>query len=310
MKNTGKTFEIKSAPLYHVLGTTRKQVELHIRVIPLTRAVEKGESWFYPSEGGTKKVTTTSLNKIDVVAKKLYRGYCTELGIEKIVELIKATHESILNPKPVSKFAARHQEDIDAVNDVLAGKKNSFTVLYKRYYGIINYKYSSSLKYNKDEADDLTQELFTKVFQNLAKYKPDFTFNSWITCIANNFLIDYTRKKRLETISIDAGFANEKMKNEYAESGTFDIFDDSTLNPEEHLITAQRNVLVNNAISALSPKCRIIMKKRFIEEKSYTEISEEMNLPLGTVKASIFRGKADLEKLVKANKNVLESVLA
>lgn len=359
MKNTGKTLEIKSAPLYSILGRVRNE-ELNVRIIPLTRAKQKGDVWSYPADVGTKTIENKSIGTVQVCDfgnnNIVYNGFCTELGISKLFKLVKSTYNSHfksvspiikevkvpvitkieaviakIEVAPVVKtiseieviitknenapivtkvFSKRDQEDIDAVNAILSGKKEHFSILYKRYYAIINFKYSSSLKFNKDLADDLTADLFVKVYEKLHKYKPTFTFNSWISRFATNFLIDYTRKKSLNTISLDAGFSNEKMRNEDTEfAGSFDA-KDNELNPEEILITGQKNVLVGNAINSLSDNCRITMEKRFLEEKSYNDIAIEMGVSVNTIKSNIFRSKAKLKTIVETNKNILESVLS
>jgi len=256
-----------------------------------------------------KSSTVTPEKEVKPVLKEVLtkpEEVLTVTEVEQIIEEV-ATKENSVATKVFSKI---DQEDINAVNEILSGKKEKFSVLYKRYYAIINYKYTSSLKFDKDLADDLTAELFVRVFEKLHQYKPTFTFNSWISRIASNFLIDYTRKKRLETISLSAGVSSEKMRNEGDEYSSFDVKDDGTLNPEEILITEQKKSLINKAVNKLGENCRIIMNKRFVEEKSYNEIAEELNIPLGTIKATIHRGKSELKSIIKANRNVFESVLS
>ena len=345
MKYMGKKSKFKTAPLYSVIGKVRDE-ELQIRVFSLTKAVQKEDVWIYPSMIGARKVPNNKIGKVDVCDfgnnNIVYNGYCFEPEIDTLIDLVKSTfisHNNELEKKNKSErvnkivelvkssfvsnqvvvdtavpstkreFSKEDKEDIEAVNAVLAGHKEKFSVLYQRYYERVNRKYSSNLKYNNDLADDLTADLFTKVFQKLHKYKENYTFNSWITRVSDNYLIDYVRKKRLETMSIDAGVSSEKMRNEGDEFSSFEIRD-VNLNPEESLVTQQKNDILKNAIEKLGNVCRTAMRKRFLEEKSYTEIAEEMQIPLGTVKASIFRGRADLKKLIKLNKHILESVLS
>ena len=131
------------------------------------------------------------------------------------MKLVKKPIENELSLKTSNpKTLKRDKEDIEAINDVLNGKKNSFDVLYKHYYKIIKYRYSVNLRYNNELAEDLTTELFIKIFNNLHKFNKEHTFNSWITRVANNFFIDYTRKIQLDTISIDEGFSTNKTRSE------------------------------------------------------------------------------------------------
>ncbi len=348
MKKKKKDSVIKSAPLYNVLGSLKKGTELSIRVIPLTRAVKKNKSWVYPSEGGNKVVLIKDIGKLDLsdfrnknALRKFYRGYCLKSAIPKLIKLIKTKHGSVktitapivvskpvvikLNKKtnpitemntqpqketiPEKVFSKIDQADIDAVNSILAGNKDKFSVLYKRYYAIINFRYVSSLKYDKDLADDLTADLFVRVFENLGSYKPQYTFNSWITRVAKNFLIDYTRKKRLDTISIDAGASSNKMKNEDADNTIFEVRDNGTLTPEEKIISKQRIECVKSSINKLDDRCRVIITKLFLEEKSYEEIALETDMSLNTVKSLIFRGKARLKTIMEADKSTLATLI-
>jgi RNA polymerase sigma factor (sigma-70 family) len=207
------------------------------------------------------------------------------------------------------KFSKIDQADIDAVNSILSGNKEKFSVLYKRYYPIINYKYSSSLKFNKELAEDLTADLFIRVFNNLESFKPEYTFNSWITRVAHNFLIDYTRKQKLDTVSMDANTSSD-TRNDESEFMVFQIRDDFNLTPEEDIITREKNQIVKEAIDSLDENCRNAMNKLYLEEKSYVEIAEEMGLTLGSVKSIIFRSKAKLKTMLEENKSALAAVMA
>lgn len=353
-----KNKSISAAPLYVVLGSLKKGIELNVRVIPLTRAKQKDLTWVYPSEGGNKKVPVSDLNKVDSsdfknknVVRKFYRGYCVKSGIKALMELVKSTHENkkpenkikvsvpivaaikkekavviakvipvvkkvIVEPAPVSvsllgkKFSQIDQSDVDAVNSILAGNKEKFAILYKRYYPIINYKYSCNLNFDKDRADDLTADLFTRVFQNLNKYKPEYTFNSWISRVAKNFFIDQVRKPVLQTVFMDAGVSSERMHNDESDPMIAQIKDNGTLTPEETIIMEQRNNHIKDAIENLDDACKSAITKLFFEDKSYVEIAEEMGITLGSTKSIIFRGKAKLKSMIESNKSALALMVA
>lgn len=355
-----KNKSISAAPLYVVLGSLKKEIELNVRVIPLTRAKQKDLTWVYPSEGGNKTVLVSDLNKVDSsdfknknVVRKFYRGYCVKSGIKALMELVKSTHENkkpenkikvsvpvintikkkekavivskiipvvkkinVVEPAPVSvsllgkKFSQIDQNDVDAVNSILAGNKEKFAILYKRYYPIINYKYSCNLNFDKDRADDLTADLFARVFQNLHKYKPEYTFNSWISRVAKNFFIDQVRKPALQTVSMDAGVSSERMHNDESDPMVAQIKDNGTLTPEETIIMEQRNNHIKDAIENLDESCKAAITKLFFEDKSYIEISEEMGITLGSTKSIIFRGKAKLKSMIESNKSALALMVA
>jgi RNA polymerase sigma-70 factor (ECF subfamily) len=323
------------APLYTVIGSINNDSVLNVRVIALTKAKEKDSIWSYPSTGGTKHVSASDLNKVlpemnpDSIYK--YRGYCTNATISQLVEMVKSSHigagsqvaaeiipVTVPAPAPVNKvksektvtgrtFSKNEQQDVDAVAAVLAGQKEKFAVIYKRYYPIILQSYSLKLKFDRALAEDIASELFVKIYQSLHKYKVQYTFNSWITRVANNFLVDYIRKQKLETVSIDAGVSSDKMRNEDSDSVTLDI-KDAGLNPEEKITAKERSSCIINAINSLDANLREAVKKYYFEEKSYVEIAEEMGMPLGTLKSLIFRAKEKIKLALVANKQSLEVV--
>jgi RNA polymerase sigma-70 factor (ECF subfamily) len=205
-------------------------------------------------------------------------------------------------------FSKSEQQDIQAVHDILAGQTQKFEVIYKHYYPIILQNYTLNLKFDKDLAEDLTADLFIKVFQSLNKYKIQYTFNSWITRVAKNFLIDYTRKLKLETVSMDAGASSEKMKNESSDSIKIDVCDEGE-NPEEVIMSAEKRSCLEAAMNKLDGNSREAINKYFFEEKSYIEIAEDMDMPLGTLKNIIFRAKLKLKNILEMDKKALAVVL-
>src|SRR5699024_8442693 len=128
----------------------------------------------------------------------------------------------------------------------------------------------------------LVQETFVKAFDNLNTYNTNYAFSTWIYRIATNHTIDYLRKKKLKTLSIDEPVKTQsgemKMQLRDYSSGT-----------DRQIIRKQRRDMVRDAISELPEKYRIVIEQRHMEEKSYQEIAETLDLPLGTVKAHIFR---------------------
>jgi RNA polymerase sigma-70 factor (ECF subfamily) len=150
--------------------------------------------------------------------------------------------------------------------------------------------YHLLLRYTHDTilAEDLTIEAFGKAFKSIDKYTPDFAFSTWLYRIATNNYIDYTRKKRLHTISMDQ---EESELNLVSQSQT----------PEDKVIESQKHETLRNVINKLKPHYRTLIEMRYFEEKSYEEISQELALPIGTVKAKLFRAREFLYNLVKDN---------
>jgi RNA polymerase sigma-70 factor (ECF subfamily) len=147
---------------------------------------------------------------------------------------------------------------------------------------------------NKDDADDLTIEAFGKAFNRLAQYTPNFAFSTWLFKIATNNCIDFIRKKKNNaTISIDKPFEND-------EGGEVAIdIKAPNLDPEENFIKKQKNILMRDVVEKLKPKYRTLVEMRYFDELSYEEISEKLDLPLGTVKAQLFRARDLLYNILK-----------
>ena len=147
---------------------------------------------------------------------------------------------------------------------------------------------------NPQDADDLTIEAFGKAFKNLSQYTPQYSFSTWLFKIASNNCIDFIRKKKLnEPISFSI--------NELSEEGDdiSDILPETARNPEEDVIRQQKIQALREIVEKLKPNYRRIIELRYYQELSYEEISEEMNLPIGTVKAKLFRVREFLFHVLK-----------
>lgn len=144
-----------------------------------------------------------------------------------------------------------------------------------------------------DDADDLTIEAFGKAFKNLAQYSPDYAFSTWLFKIASNNCIDFIRKKKKHTFSIDKSYDSSK---------TTDFSDNiptHTLDPEEKIIEKQKIYLMREVVEKLKPRYRKLVELRYFKEFSYEEIANELALPLGTVKAQLFRAREFLYNILK-----------
>jgi len=146
---------------------------------------------------------------------------------------------------------------------------------------------------NKDDADDLTIEAFGKAFKRLSQYTPNFAFSTWLFKIATNNCIDFIRKKKKGTFSLD-----KTVENEEGGEMTMDVKFDG-LDPEENIIKKQKVILMRSVVEKLKPRYRRLVELRYFEELSYEEISAEMDLPLGTVKAQLFRAREFLQTMLK-----------
>jgi len=160
------------------------------------------------------------------------------------------------------------------------------------------YRHIARLIRDPQEVEDLVQETFIKAFTALESYSTEFAFSTWLYKIATNHAIDYLRRKKLKTLSLDEPIETREgtLERELA---------DITYFPDRHIVEDQRRALLQEAIDALPEKYRLVIVLRHQQEKSYEEIAEELNLPLGTVKAHIFRARRLLYKYLRSKRSSL-----
>ena len=177
------------------------------------------------------------------------------------------------------------------IERALAGDDQAFAELLKRYRQPL-YHMIFKMVHNKEEAEDLVQEAFIKAFKALGSFNEEYAFSTWLYKIAVNNCIDYLRKKRLQTFSYDKPMEMKDgaLRREYA---------DYEPTPDNRLLSAEKSRIINRAIDELPPKYRTVIVLRHREEYSYEDIAEKLNLPLGTVKARIFRAREMLKRKLK-----------
>ncbi len=189
-------------------------------------------------------------------------------------------------------LSQRALEDYEFVKQAVAGDQKAYAELMERYRTSI-YHMMLKMVNNREDADDLTLEAFGKAFNKLSTYAPKYAFSTWLFKIATNNCIDYIRKKRLHLLSID-----EPVENDGTQSFSNNL-KASTLDPEERFIKQQRVKLMRRVMSKLSHKYRLMIELRYFEELTYDEIAMELDIPLGTVKAQLFRAKEILYSLLQ-----------
>ena len=150
---------------------------------------------------------------------------------------------------------------------------------------------------NSDDADDLTIEAFGKAFKRLDQYIPNYAFSTWLFRIATNNCIDFIRKKKLNTLSIDKSMDDTKEGQPYIS------LESSGLNPEQTVIKEQKIKMMRKVVDQLKPRYKNLVVLRYFHELSYEEISKELNIPLGTVKAQLFRAREFLFQLMKDSRD-------
>ncbi len=182
-------------------------------------------------------------------------------------------------------------EDLKHINAAINGDQDAFAWLMKKYKGPLQNLIFKMIR-EKNDVEDLVQEVFIKAFNSLQNYNQEYAFSTWIYRIAINNTIDYLRKKRLNTFSID--------KDDYEDDDKpkFEI-PDTTYSADANLILEQRQKIINDAIDSLPEKYKKIIELRHKDDLSYEEISEILNLPIGTVKVQLFRARELLNKYLK-----------
>ena len=152
---------------------------------------------------------------------------------------------------------------------------------------------------DQELAKDLTIEALGKAFKNLHMYTPEYAFSTWLYTVARNNCIDYLRKNKIPTISIDKMIEDQEGKKTH-----FDIKSNEP-NPENIIIKKQRISILRQIVDQLKPKYRELVKLRYFKEMSYEEISDILNIPLGTVKAQLHRSREQLFKILSGKKDTI-----
>jgi RNA polymerase sigma factor (sigma-70 family) len=172
------------------------------------------------------------------------------------------------------------------------GDQNAYAELMKHYRDTVYYMLLKMTN-NPIDAEDLTIEAFGKAFRSMKHYSPDFAFSTWLFKIATNNCIDYIRRRRKISLSLDSTFELEDGTEMYISVASNDP------DPEEELIRQQKMQLMREVVERLKPHYRKLITLRYFDELSYEELAEELDLPLGTVKAQLFRARELLYNFLK-----------
>ena len=177
--------------------------------------------------------------------------------------------------------------DMELIEECLQGDQDCFTELVNRYKNLV---YSIILRMTKDndEASDLAQDVFLKVYRNLHSYTSAFRFSTWIMRITSNHVIDHHRKKRLETVSLEAHMTDTGFAG-----GTVD-------SPEMAYIKREQTNRINKIVADLPDMYKIPVVLYHQEGLSYQEIADRTGEPLSKVKNRIFRGRKILKGMIEA----------
>ncbi len=179
------------------------------------------------------------------------------------------------------------------------GDQRAYAELLQRYRESVFYMMLKMCN-NKDDAEDLTIEAFGRAFKKLEQYSPDYAFSTWLFKIASNNAIDFIRRKKQKySISID-------HKNDHSDQTDHaQNLKSSVLDPEEHFIRKQKIESVRLLVDNLKPKYKEMIELFYFQEMSHEEISNKLNLPIGTIKAQLFRARELLYNALNSSRGKL-----
>jgi RNA polymerase sigma factor (sigma-70 family) len=174
------------------------------------------------------------------------------------------------------------------------GNQSAYAELLHHYYDSL-YFMMLKMTQNPHDAEDLTIEAFGKAFKNLHQYTPEFAFSTWLFKIATNNCIDYLRTRSKSSRAVE-GLSGQNEEDQSTR------LPDENPDPEEQFIRSQKIELMHQVVDKLKPHYKKLIELRYFQEKSYEEITQELNLPLGTVKAQLFRAREFLYNILKNSK--------
>ena len=182
-------------------------------------------------------------------------------------------------------------EDYKIIKLCLRGKKDAFAQLVDKYNRKV-YNLAYRLTSNPERAKDIAQDAFIKAYRSLDKYDPRYKFSSWLLKTVSNLCIDYHRSKQATTASLEVilstGAESSILRDEGVTASTEEII-------EEKLESADLRELIREGIELLPIDYKSVVVMRHLQNFSYKEIASILNLPMGTIKARIFRARKMLK---------------
>jgi len=195
----------------------------------------------------------------------------------------------------ISQLTEKGQRDFQLIQRAIEdGDQQAYGELLKNYRDSL-YFMMLKMTGNPHDAEDLTIEAFGKAFKKLDQYTPDYAFSTWLFKIATNNCIDFMRKKSKGTVSLFSSSEGDE------DSVPIQIPDEE-LDPEEQFIKEQKVDLMREVVTRLKPHYKKLIELRYFKEYSYEEIVVELDLPIGTVKAQLFRARELLYNILKNSK--------
>ena len=196
-----------------------------------------------------------------------------------------------------NNLTEKGKRDLKLINRALeTGDATAYNELMKLYRDPLYFMLYEKVG-DQELAKDLTIESLGKAFKKLHLYVPNYVFSTWLFTVARNHCIDYLRKNKLPTVSID-----KMMLDEDGKRTNFDLISDM-LNPEQEMEKKQRVAILRQIVDQLKPKYRALVKLRYFKEMTYDEIATTLDIPIGTVKAQLHRSREQLFKIMSGIKD-------
>jgi len=184
--------------------------------------------------------------------------------------------------------------DTEIINIILKGNRDKFRMLVEKYQSMI-FRTCMGFLHDKDDADDLTQEVFIKTYQSLNSFKGDSAFSTWIYRIAVNKSLNLVKKRKRETFyhNISSIFGSGENENKQSNVDPF-----SPNEADKDLKNKELHGELKNAINSLPENQKIAFILNKYQDLSYKEVAEVMEISLSSVESLIFRAKSNLQKLL------------
>lgn len=196
-----------------------------------------------------------------------------------------------------NNLTEKGKRDLKLINRALeTGDPTAYNELMKLYRDPLYFMLYEKVG-DQELAKDLTIESLGKAFKKLHLYVPNYVFSTWLFTVARNHCIDYLRKNKLPTVSID-----KMMLDEDGKRTNFDLISEM-LNPEQEMEKKQRIAILRQIVDQLKPKYRALVKLRYFKEMTYDEIATTLDIPIGTVKAQLHRSREQLFKIMSGIKD-------
>lgn len=198
----------------------------------------------------------------------------------------------------VRTVSEKAKRDYKLIERAISGDQSAYSELMDIYRDAVYHTIIKMVRSTED-AEDLTIEAFGKAFNRLEQYSQDYAFSTWLFKIATNNCIDFIRKKRIKVTSMDTGYTTSDGEVVYVEAKA------DSLTPEEEVMSQQKAKLMREMVTKLKPKYRELIELRYFDELSYEEIADTLGVPLGTVKAQLFRAREFLASMLDKSKDTI-----